>query len=261
MRGLTGKVAIVTGAAGGMGGGITTRFVEEGVTVVCLDIVDPAGRVGELNHLRPGAAIGVVADVRDPAAVDACVADTVERFGRLDVMVNNAGIEQPALPLDETPDELFREVIDTDLYGVFVGIRAAARVMRRQNAGAIISTSSQIGKVAFESWGIYAAAKAGVISLTQAAARELVRHNVRVNAICPGSFDTPMATRIFTATAEAIGAQPADVLADYPRQQIGLGRFGRPDEMGAMCAYLASDDASFVTGTALNLTGGEQYFF
>jgi NAD(P)-dependent dehydrogenase (short-subunit alcohol dehydrogenase family) len=152
-------------------------------------------------------------------------------------------------------------VLDTNLWGVISGCRAAGRVMRDQGRGAVINTASQLGKVAFETWGVYAASKAGVISITQAMARELARNGVRVNAICPGTFDTPLAMRAFSAYAEREGVTLEEMKEGYGRDAIGLGRLGSPDEMGALCAFLASDDASFITGAAINLTGGEQYFF
>jgi NAD(P)-dependent dehydrogenase (short-subunit alcohol dehydrogenase family) len=256
---LDGKVAIVTGAAGGMGGGITRRFVREGAHVVCLDKVDPSERVSELVAL--GSAEGVVQDVRDVAGLEAVVDDVVARHGRVDVMVNNAGVEQPLQQVIETTEDVYREVLDTNLWGVIAGCRAAGRVMRAQRSGAVINTSSQLGKVAFETWGVYAASKAGVLSITQAMARELARDGVRVNAVCPGTFDTPLATRAFTAYAERAGVPYEQIRDGYGPDMIGLGRLGSPDEMGAVCAFLASEDASFITGAALNLTGGEQYFF
>jgi NAD(P)-dependent dehydrogenase (short-subunit alcohol dehydrogenase family) len=261
MRSLSGRTAIVTGAAGGMGGGITTRLVEEGVNVVCFDRVDPSVRVKELNEIRADAASGFQGDVRDAAAITECIDSVVKKYGRLDIMINNAGVEQPLHQVVDTPDEVFREVMDVDFYGVFVGIRAAGKVMQAQGGGAIINTASQLGKVAFETWGVYSAAKAAVISITQAAARELARNGVRVNAVCPGTFNTPLAWRAFSTYAERAGVTTQEMFDGYGRDAIGLGRLGEPAEMGALCAFLASDDASFITGAAINLTGGEQYFF
>src|SRR3954452_8336717 len=255
------RIAIVTGAAGGMGGGITRRFVAEGAFVVCLDKVDPHERVAELNALRHGSASGAIVDVRDLDGLGALVEEVVERHGRLDVMVNNAGIEQPLVQVIETSEDVYREVMDTNLWGVIAGCRAAGRVMRDQGSGAVINTASQLGKVAFETWGVYSASKAGVIAITQAMAREHARDRVRVNAICPGTFDTPLAERALTLYAEREGVSFEEMIASYGRDQIGLGRLGTPDEMGAVCAFLASDDASFITGAAINLTGGEQWFF
>jgi NAD(P)-dependent dehydrogenase (short-subunit alcohol dehydrogenase family) len=255
------RIAIVTGAAGGMGGGITRRFVQEGAFVVCVDKVDSHERVHELNALRPNSASGAIVDVRDLDALGALVEEVVERHGRLDVMVNNAGIEQPQIQVIDTGEDVYREVMDTNLWGVIAGTRAAGRVMKAQQAGTIINTASQLGKVAFETWGVYSASKAGVIAITQAAARELAREGVRVNAVCPGTFYTPLAERAFTLSAASEGISLDEAYANYGRDRIGLGRLGDPDEMGALCTFLASDDASFITGAAINLTGGEQYFF
>ena len=195
---LEGRIAIVTGAAGGMGGGITRRFVREGANVICVDKADPSERVAEL-----GRAEGVCRTCATSTGMERLVDDVVARHGRLDVMVNNAGIEQPLLQVIETTEEVYREVLDTNLWGVIAGCRAAGRVMREQGSGAVINTASQLGKVAFETWGVYSASKAGVIAITQAMARELARDGVRVNAICPGTFDTPLAQRAFTCTPSA----------------------------------------------------------
>jgi 3-oxoacyl-[acyl-carrier protein] reductase/sorbitol-6-phosphate 2-dehydrogenase len=261
MAGLDGRIAIVTGAAGGMGGGISRRFVRDGATVVCVDRADSGERVAELDAIRSGAAEAVRLDVRDLAGLEALVDDVVARHGRLDVMVNNAGIEQPLHEIVDTPEDVYREVMDVNLFGVFAGCRAAGRVMRAQGGGAIINTASQLGKVAFALWGVYSASKAGVIALTQGLARELADHGVRVNAVCPGTFDTPLARRAFTAYGARSGQTYEQVREGYERDSIALHRLGDPEEMGAVCAFLAGDDASFVTGAAINLTGGEQWFF
>lgn len=261
MRELSGKVAIVTGAAGGMGGGITRRFAEENMTVACLDIADPGPRLRELEGLGSGQVWGSQVDVRDLDALGRAVEEVVDRFGRVDVMVNNAGIEQPLQRVIDTTEDVYREVLDTNLWGVIAGCRAVGHLMAAQEYGSIINTASQLGKVAFETWGIYAASKAGVISVTQAAARELAPKGVRVNAICPGTFDTPLAMRAFEAYGKVEGVTGEEIKESYPREAIGLGRLGDPSDMGALCAFLAGPDASFITGSAINLTGGEQYFF
>ena len=261
MPSLQGRTAIVTGAAGGMGGGITRRFVREGATVVCVDREDGGERLAELERIRAGAAEAVRLDVRDLAALERLVDDVVARHGALDVMVNNAGVEQPLMHVVDTPEDVFREVIDINLWGVVAGCRAAGRVMREQRSGAVINTASQLGKVAFAEWGVYSASKAGVIAISQAMARELASAGVRVNAVCPGTFDTPLGRRAFTAYGKRDGLTYEQVREGYEQTAIGLGRLGSPDEMGALCAYLASDDASFITGASINLTGGEQWFF
>jgi NAD(P)-dependent dehydrogenase (short-subunit alcohol dehydrogenase family) len=253
------RVAIVTGGGSGIGAALSRALAARGDTVVVADI-DGASAERVASDIA-GQAVAAKVDVRDASAVQAVVDETVERHGRLDVMVNNAGIEQPLVQVIDTTEEIYREVLDTNLWGVIAGTRAAGRVMKGQRSGSIINTASQLGKVPFETWGVYSASKAGVISITQAAARELAREGVRVNAVCPGTFDTPLAKRAFTLYAEREGVSVDDMYANYGRDQIGLGRLGTPDEMGALCAFLASDDASFITGAAINLTGGEQYFF
>ena len=163
MPSLEGRTAIVTGAAGGMGGGITRRFVREGATVVCVDREDCGERLAELERIRAGAAEAVRLDVRDLAALEQLVDDVAARHGTLDVMVNNAGIEQPLMHVVDTPEAVFREVIDVNLWGVFAGCRAAGRVMRAQRSGAVINTASQLGKVAFAEWGVWGAESPGFV--------------------------------------------------------------------------------------------------
>ncbi|HEY8678766.1 MAG TPA: 3-oxoacyl-ACP reductase FabG [Candidatus Dormibacteraeota bacterium] len=237
---LEGKIAIVTGAGRGIGEGIARKLAEEGATVVCADVNDADARrvAGDCGRQ----AIGVRVDVAVSAECDAVINDVVGRFGRLDVMVNNAGINRDAM-LHKMTDEQWHQVIAVDLSGVFFMTRAASRVMRAAGSGRIvnIASASWLGNVGQAN---YAAAKAGVVGLTRTAARELARAQVTANAICPGFIDTQMTRGIPEAIRE---------------QQVGkipLGRAGSPADVAALVAFLACDEAGYITGEVINVGGG-----
>jgi NAD(P)-dependent dehydrogenase (short-subunit alcohol dehydrogenase family) len=237
---LEGKIAIVTGAGRGIGEGIARKLAAEGATVVCADVnTDDAGRVAEACGRG---AYAVKLDVSRASECDGLVEAAVERHGRLDVLVNNAGINRDAM-LHKMTDEQWEQVIAVDLTGVFYMTRAASRVMRGQGSGRIvnISSASWMGNIGQAN---YSAAKAGVIGLSRTAARELARSQVTVNAICPGFIDTTMTRGIPQAIREA-------QLAKIP-----LGRAGQPADVAAVVAFLASDEAGYVTGEVINVGGG-----
>ncbi|WP_159012982.1 SDR family NAD(P)-dependent oxidoreductase [Acidisoma sp. S159] len=257
---LSGKVAIVTGAARGLGEGIARRLAEEGASVICADVNEPTMVVSALRAETSGRHTSAVLNVADGDAFDALVAETVRAHSRLDIMVNNAGIYVGGA-IAETDDATFKRVMDVNLLGVFHGCRAAARVMIEQKNGRVINSASQLGKVGRATEGVYAASKAGVILLTQALALELAPHGITANCICPGALMTPMLEFSFQHMANQRGVALDDVMNSYIRENIPSGRFGTPADMGATVAWLASDDASFINGAAINLTGAQQVFF
>src|SRR2546430_8531657 len=237
---LTDRSAIGTGAGRGIGEGIARKLAEEGATVVCADVnVNDATSVAA--GLGPGA-IGARVDVSNSSECDALISDVHERFGRLDILVNNAGINRDAM-LHKMTDEQWQQVIAVDLSGVFFMTRAASRIMRAAGQGRIvnISSASWMGNIGQAN---YAPAKAGVVGLTPTAAKELARSQVTVNAICPGFIDTQMTRGI------------PDAIREQQVAKIPLGRMGQPADVAAVVAFLASDEAGYVTGEVINVGGG-----
>jgi 3-oxoacyl-[acyl-carrier protein] reductase len=234
------KVAIVTGAGRGIGEGIARKLAHEGATVVCADVnQDDAERVARDCGNN---SIGVRLDVSNSSDCDALVSSAHEKFARIDVLVNNAGINRDAM-LHKMTDEQWQQVIAVDLSGVFFMTRAASRIMRAAGSGRIvnISSASWMGNIGQAN---YSAAKAGVIGLSRTAAKELARAQVTVNAICPGFIDTQMTRGI------------PDAIREQQLAKIPLGRAGQPADVAALVAFLASDEAGYVTGEVINVGGG-----
>ena len=241
------RVALVTGAAQGIGLAIASRLVEAGARVMLADLdVDAASAAADGLGER---ATGVACDVVDEASVAGCVADVVERFGRLDVLVNNAGITRDGM-LHRMSLEDFRTVVDVHLQGTWLCSREAVRHMRSRSedeggpGGAIVNLASIAGKVGNLGQSNYAAAKAGIAAMTKTIAREGARYGIRCNAVAPGL--------IRTAMTEAMPDEAwASKLADIP-----MGRAGEPEEVADVVTFLASDMASYVTGVTVEIAGG-----
>jgi meso-butanediol dehydrogenase/(S,S)-butanediol dehydrogenase/diacetyl reductase len=241
-----GKIAVITGAASGIGAATARRFAREGATLVLADLNETAGSklVEELS--RAGAeAQFVPTDVSQMAAVEALMDAAVTRYGALHILFNNAGIGAYGKTgvLDVNT---WHQVISVDLHGVFYGCRAAIPRMKAAGGGVIVNTASISGLFADYGLAAYNAAKAGVINLTRVAAIDHACDGIRVNAVCPGPVETPMLEPVLMMS---------NATAEYAKL-VPMGRVGKPEEIAAVVAFLASDDASYITGTTVVVDGG-----
>jgi NAD(P)-dependent dehydrogenase (short-subunit alcohol dehydrogenase family) len=241
----TGQVALVTGAASGMGFATAQAFAEAGAAVVLSDINEPALQAATEALTAAGhRVLGVRCDVADEDQAAALVARTVATFGRLDMAYNNAGILGPMCDMTEETGEGFDQVNAVNLRGVWTCMKHELKQMRRQGSGAIVNCSSLGGLVGLPGRAAYHATKHGVIGLTKSAALDNAERGIRVNAICPGCIDTPMGDGIDPAAMK-------EFLRDQP-----IGRMGRVEEIAATVLWLCSPGASFVLGVALPVDGG-----
>ncbi|BBY79436.1 3-oxoacyl-ACP reductase FabG [Mycolicibacterium pulveris] len=240
---LTGQTAVITGGAQGLGFAIAERFIAEGARVVLGDLDLAATEAAAKKLGGDDVALAVRSDVTKLADVETLVNTAVQRFGGLDIMVNNAGITRDAT-LRKMTEEQFDQVISVHLRGTWNGLKAAAPIMRENKRGAIVNMSSISGKVGMIGQTNYSAAKAGIVGMTKAASKELAHLGVRVNAIQPGL--------IRSAMTEAMPQKAWDSkLAEVP-----MGRAGEPEEVAKVALFLASDLSSYMTGTVLEVTGG-----
>ena len=244
---LDGKVAVITGAASGMGASTARLFVSEGAQVLVTDMDVRRGQavangLGSAAHFCPS-------DVSKEDEVAQAIEQATSKWGRLDVMYNNAGFGGARGPIQSISEDDFDITVDVLFKGVFFGMKHAAPVMKSQGSGSIISTASVAGLQAGESPHLYTAAKAAVIHLTKSVALELGQHQIRVNAICPGVVATPLAHG-------PLDDERKQKFRDRCGRHQPIGRVGEPEDIAQAALFLASDDSTFVTGTAMVVDGG-----
>lgn len=239
---LQNKVAVVTGAGRGLGKGIAEKLAAEGAKVIIADVSDDAALAAEEIKSKGGEATGFKGDISDPEDVKALFDYTLEKYGTLDIMVNNAGINRDAMLHKMTLDQ-WDLVLKVNLTGTFLCTQRAAQIMRENEKGAIvnISSASWLGNIGQSN---YAASKAGVIGLTKTASRELAKKGVTCNAICPGFIDTDM--------TRGVPEKVWDIMVG----KVPMGRAGKPSDVANMVAFLVSDEANYITGEVINVGGG-----
>ena len=238
---LDGKIAIVTGAGQGIGKAVAEKLAADGATVVVTDLDETTAI--ETAGALPGA-VAISTDVTDRQRVQAMVDEVVGQFGRIDILVNNAGWDKASPFIDSDPADWDR-AIAVNLYGVLHTAKAVLPVMAEQGSGAVVNLGSDAGRVGSSGEAVYSAAKGGVIAFTKSLAREMARHQVRVNCVCPGPTDTAL-------FASFAGPKLREALT----KAIPFRRLGQPDDVANVVVFLASDEASFVTGQTVSVSGG-----
>jgi sorbitol-6-phosphate 2-dehydrogenase len=254
------RIALVTGGAQGLGAAICYRLAREGshVVVADLNLAGAEATAAEISAQTGRRAIAVGVDVTDEAQVEAMIQRTVDEFGRLDILVSNAGV-LIAEAVDEFPADKWRLVMDVNLFGYFLVVKHAARVMKRQHSGIIIQVNSKSGKKGSYKNSAYAASKFGGIGLTQSLGLELAEYGLRVNAVCPGNLlDSPL----WVDSLYAQYAKKWDITEEQVRQkyidQVPMKRGCTYDDVTNVIVFLASDQAGYMTGQAINVTGGQE---
>lgn len=250
MRGLKGRVAIITGAAGGIGQAICERFVDEGVKLVAADLDEE--RLSELAdrlRARGGDVLPFAFDITQPEAVSDAVARAVAEFSKVDILVNNAGWDI-AKPFLETEPDLWDKIISINLRGPLNLHKAVLPHLISTGGGKVINIASDAGRVGSSGESVYAACKGGLIAFSKTIARECARDNIRVNVVCPGPTDTAL-LRSFVGEGE-FGQKIYDKL----QKAIPLKRLGQPEDLPGMIAFFASSDADFITGQVVSVSGG-----
>jgi len=246
---LKGKVAIVTGAGGGIGRAISVKFASLGANVVAADIKqEGAGETVSLVEKAGTKGLAMNTDITSLPQVQAMVKKTLEAFGQVDILVNNAGWDKIE-PFVKNSPELWDRVISINLKGPIHCTRAVLDPMMERKYGKIISISSDAGRVGSTGEAVYSACKGGIIAFTKTMAREMARYQINVNCICPGATDTPL-------LAEITGGETGAKIIEAMVKAVPFRRLGKPEDIAGAVAFLASDEASFITGQTLSVSGG-----
>jgi|CXWL01.1.fsa_nt_gi NAD(P)-dependent dehydrogenase (short-subunit alcohol dehydrogenase family) len=254
------RIAIITGGGRGIGRGVALRYAAEGAKLALVDLEQ--SHLDETAKELDGSGTGVEyitlqGDVSSSADVQRFFDQTIERFGRLDILVNNAGIGNPPIGIIDMPEEAWDRTIAVNLKSVFLCSKLAARQFIKQGGGGrIISVASQAGKTGYPFLTPYCASKAGIILFTQAFAKEVGAHNINVNCVCPGTIDTPL----LRGAGSGLNLTDEQFMAGIQRAlpSIPLGRLGYPADVAKVITFLASDDADYMTGQAINISGGQE---
>ena len=250
MRGLTNKVVIVTGGAGGIGSAICRRFAEEGAIVAVLDInLQAAQGLASKIEQKGARANAFIVDLADQNSVNAAVAQVEQGLGPIDVLVNNAGWDRAGNFLD-TEKPLWDKIVAINLFGVLYMHHAVLKGMSARGSGKVVNIASDAARVGSSGEAVYAYCKGGLISFSKTLARELARKQINVNVVCPGPTDTAL-FRDFAGEGER-----GDKLRTALTRSIPFGRLGQPDDLPGIVAFLASDDANFITGQTISVSGG-----
>ena len=254
-RRFTGQVAVITGAARGIGTACALRFAREGANLVCLDLLAGENEAVAAECAKEGVeTLALACNVTEPDSVGACIQATLERWGRIDVLVTSAGIYSGS-PLPEVSLEQWQRLIDINLTGVFLCNQAVAPTMMAQRSGSIINISSMAGKTSWPSTAEYSASKTGVIGLTRSVAMELAPYGVTVNAVCPGNTLTDMVRSVAARQGEQLGMTGEEWL-EMRANDCPMNRLAEPWEIAGVCAFLASQDSRYITGQSIEVDGG-----
>ena len=248
---LDGKVAVVTGAAGVIGTATIRLLAERGARIVAVDRREDDLETATRDLPASAQPLPIAADVTSEDEVADYVRAAIYKFGTIDVFYNNAGVEGDIKPITQYPLEAFRRVIDVNVVGVFLGLKHVLPVMLKQNTGSIINTASIAGLIGFPDIAAYSASKHAVIGLTKSAALECAGTGVRVNCVCPGMIDSRMLSSIIEGRNPGNAPVPNDRIVE----RIPARRLGQPSEVASIVAFLASDDASYVSGSAYTVDG------
>jgi 2-hydroxycyclohexanecarboxyl-CoA dehydrogenase len=241
------KVAIVTGAASGLGRGIALALAREGARVAVVDLNEAGAKETVEAIARAGGEAGAWrADISDRARIEAVVGEVIARWGTVHILVNNAGLDRVG-PFVESPESDWDLILRVNLKGPIVCTRAVLDAMTKQGYGKIVNIASDAGRVGSTGEAVYSAAKGGIISFTKTIAREMARHRINVNCICPGPSDTPL-------FADVAAGNPK--LAESLKRVIPFGRLGTPEDLAPAVVFFASDESGFVTGQTLSVSGG-----